>query len=417
MAERLSRRLSRRDRRRAACGARPRSRAARAPPAHDPVRDRIGQRRGYRRRSQEGRGQAGVRGKAPRHGRGEPGGDRRRGQCAGGRQHLGRRRSARARRRVLRRAHGRGRAAPGGRALCGPGARRFQLCQLLRGRPPHRRPSRDAGRGTDRAAGRLRSRLRGAGHGLVRERARGAGQARRAGSCCGSPWRRHHPRRLRGAPHIALFESQSVPGRDHREHQFERQPLDQADDPSEVSLEGSGSPSRPAIRSASSRRTTRGWSTRCCARRISTAIARCKPSSRATSTSRRSLVRSSRATPGSIPTRSSASCSRGRLAGLSGRPADRRSARGFPGRADAGAAHGLLRKLPPRLYSVASALEATPDEAHLLVGVVRYQSHGRARHGVASGSSPSGCGSAPGSRSTSSPTRTSACPTIRTGRS
>jgi sulfite reductase (NADPH) flavoprotein alpha-component len=45
---------------------------------------------------------------------------------------------------------------------------------------------------------------------------------------------------------------------------------------------------------------------------------------------------------------------------------------------------GLLRKLPPRLYSVASALEASPDEAHLLVGVVRYQSHGRARNGVAS---------------------------------
>ena len=46
---------------------------------------------------------------------------------------------------------------------------------------------------------------------------------------------------------------------------------------------------------------------------------------------------------------------------------------------------GLLRKLPPRLYSVASALEANPGEAHLLVGVVRYSSHGRARSGVASG--------------------------------
>src|SRR5918996_3700003 len=45
---------------------------------------------------------------------------------------------------------------------------------------------------------------------------------------------------------------------------------------------------------------------------------------------------------------------------------------------------GLLRKLPPRLYSVASSLKATPDEAHLLLGVVRYQSHGRERHGVAS---------------------------------
>ena len=45
----------------------------------------------------------------------------------------------------------------------------------------------------------------------------------------------------------------------------------------------------------------------------------------------------------------------------------------------------LLRKLPPRLYSVASSLRATPEEAHLLVGVVRYQSHGRERTGVASG--------------------------------
>jgi sulfite reductase (NADPH) flavoprotein alpha-component len=45
---------------------------------------------------------------------------------------------------------------------------------------------------------------------------------------------------------------------------------------------------------------------------------------------------------------------------------------------------GPLRKLPPRLYSVASSLKATPDEAHLLVGVVRYQSHRRERHGVAS---------------------------------
>jgi sulfite reductase (NADPH) flavoprotein alpha-component len=45
---------------------------------------------------------------------------------------------------------------------------------------------------------------------------------------------------------------------------------------------------------------------------------------------------------------------------------------------------GLLRKLPSRLYSAASSLKATPDEAHLLVGVVRYQSYGRERHGVAS---------------------------------
>jgi sulfite reductase (NADPH) flavoprotein alpha-component len=46
---------------------------------------------------------------------------------------------------------------------------------------------------------------------------------------------------------------------------------------------------------------------------------------------------------------------------------------------------GLLRKLPPRLYSAASSLAAEPEAVHLLVGVVRYQSHGRERQGVASG--------------------------------
>lgn len=44
----------------------------------------------------------------------------------------------------------------------------------------------------------------------------------------------------------------------------------------------------------------------------------------------------------------------------------------------------LLRPLPPRLYSVASSLAAHPGETHLLVGAVRWQSHGRARNGVAS---------------------------------
>ncbi|WP_148255031.1 assimilatory sulfite reductase (NADPH) flavoprotein subunit [Aidingimonas lacisalsi] len=42
-----------------------------------------------------------------------------------------------------------------------------------------------------------------------------------------------------------------------------------------------------------------------------------------------------------------------------------------------------LRKLPPRLYSIASSYQAAPDEVHLTVGVVRYESHGRARGGVA----------------------------------
>jgi sulfite reductase (NADPH) flavoprotein alpha-component len=44
----------------------------------------------------------------------------------------------------------------------------------------------------------------------------------------------------------------------------------------------------------------------------------------------------------------------------------------------------MLRKLPPRLYSIASSQNANQDEVHLTVGVVRYASHGMERHGVAS---------------------------------
>ncbi len=44
----------------------------------------------------------------------------------------------------------------------------------------------------------------------------------------------------------------------------------------------------------------------------------------------------------------------------------------------------ILRKLPPRLYSIASSLEAHPEEAHITVSVVRYTQHGRDRFGVCS---------------------------------
>ena len=44
----------------------------------------------------------------------------------------------------------------------------------------------------------------------------------------------------------------------------------------------------------------------------------------------------------------------------------------------------LLRPLPGRLYSVASSPAAHPGEAHLLVGAVRWDSHGKKRKGVAS---------------------------------
>jgi sulfite reductase (NADPH) flavoprotein alpha-component len=45
---------------------------------------------------------------------------------------------------------------------------------------------------------------------------------------------------------------------------------------------------------------------------------------------------------------------------------------------------GLLTKLQPRLYSVASSLKAYPEQVHFIVDVVRYESHGRLRKGVAS---------------------------------
>ncbi|MFA5958721.1 sulfite reductase flavoprotein subunit alpha [Hyphomicrobium sp.] len=56
----------------------------------------------------------------------------------------------------------------------------------------------------------------------------------------------------------------------------------------------------------------------------------------------------------------------------------------YPEKLTAGQLTGLLRPLPGRLYSVASSLKAHPGEAHLLVGAVRWESHGRVRKGVSS---------------------------------
>lgn len=44
----------------------------------------------------------------------------------------------------------------------------------------------------------------------------------------------------------------------------------------------------------------------------------------------------------------------------------------------------VLRKLQPRLYSIASSAKAYPQDVHLTVAVVRYEAHGRRRHGVCS---------------------------------
>ena len=44
----------------------------------------------------------------------------------------------------------------------------------------------------------------------------------------------------------------------------------------------------------------------------------------------------------------------------------------------------VLRKLQPRLYSIASSQKAHPEAVHLTVAVVRYEAHGRKRQGVCS---------------------------------
>jgi sulfite reductase (NADPH) flavoprotein alpha-component len=44
----------------------------------------------------------------------------------------------------------------------------------------------------------------------------------------------------------------------------------------------------------------------------------------------------------------------------------------------------LLRKLLPRLYSIASSQKAYPAEVHLTIAIVKYETHGRERKGVAS---------------------------------
>lgn len=45
---------------------------------------------------------------------------------------------------------------------------------------------------------------------------------------------------------------------------------------------------------------------------------------------------------------------------------------------------GIFRKLPPRLYSIASSPLAHENEVHLTVAAVRYKTHGRERKGVCS---------------------------------
>ncbi|BCJ88160.1 sulfite reductase [NADPH] flavoprotein alpha-component [Effusibacillus dendaii] len=56
------------------------------------------------------------------------------------------------------------------------------------------------------------------------------------------------------------------------------------------------------------------------------------------------------------------------------------SLRGLP----AGEFVPILRKMPARLYSIASSSKANPDEVHVTIRTVRYHAHGRERYGVCS---------------------------------
>ncbi|MES2657919.1 MAG: assimilatory sulfite reductase (NADPH) flavoprotein subunit [Verrucomicrobiota bacterium] len=55
-----------------------------------------------------------------------------------------------------------------------------------------------------------------------------------------------------------------------------------------------------------------------------------------------------------------------------------------PSGLSADALSGIFRKLPPRLYSIASSPLAHENEVHLTVAAVRYNTHGRERKGVCS---------------------------------
>jgi sulfite reductase (NADPH) flavoprotein alpha-component len=56
----------------------------------------------------------------------------------------------------------------------------------------------------------------------------------------------------------------------------------------------------------------------------------------------------------------------------------------FPATLSAEQLRALTRPLAPRAYSIASSRREVGQEAHLLISAVRYETHGRARKGVAS---------------------------------
>ena len=255
------------------------------------------------------------------------------------------------------------------------------------------------------------------GGGLVGRRARGAGQARRAG-------RRRSPRAATSSTstsprrqRFALLKANPFPAEITESINLNSSRSTKQTIHLEVSLEGSGltfepgdslgivPENDPAMVEAVLRAGLDGDD-------------RCAASSPASSTSRCCRVRSWRPTPRSIPTQL-----RELLAGDGWRAyVEGRQIvdllEDFPAKLAPAQLTGLLRKLPPRLYSVASALAAS--RTRRISWSASCATKVTAARGAASlrASSPSACAPATtGSRSTSSRTRTSACRTIRTGRS
>ena len=281
LAERVPRRLSGGDRT-AACR---RGTAGATGTADHPVRHRVRQRRGAGRCRAQGCRQARLRRAGARHGGCHPGADRRRAEPAGDRQHVGRGRSAATRDRFLRRADGRRCAAPRRLALCGAGAGRSRLREVLRDRPAVRRTLRRAGCDARGGADRVRSGLRGAGGNLDRRNAwHVAGRVGRAGG------RRGHPCRFR-ASRCRCSRAGAARGRSRR-----RSPSVSASPAagprptpgmSSCRWPGRASSTSRAIRLGSCRATIRRWWTRCWRRRAWRATRRCARSCWSGSTSPR----------------------------------------------------------------------------------------------------------------------------------
>ena len=226
------------------------------------------------------------------------------------------------------------------------------------------------------------------GGGLVGRRARGAGQARRAGSGDGRPRRRHHPRRLRRAGDgFALLQRPiRSPPRSPRASISTAVARPSRRSIWKLSLEGSGLAFEPG----DSLGIVPENDPEMVEAVLRAAGLDADDALRGQLTGEFDITVLSRQVMEAYAAITSDPKLRDLLAGDGWRAyVEGRQIvdllEDFPAKLAPAQLTGLLRKLPPRLYSVASALAASPDEAHLLVGVVRYESHGRARRGVASG--------------------------------